>query len=334
MGLYLRKSISAGPFRFNLSKSGIGMSAGVKGLRVGSGARGAYVHAGRGGIYYRQTLGKRRALVDGKPVELPVLPPGAVEFPADNLEQDVDELVDSSGSDLVGRIAEAMSLKKPSWFANPFTYKQRKAEWQAARSCPVFYELDDHVHAAYEAVVDAGTELGRSPGRWYDAGEVQVTGQAVNKGNAGAGKSVNRSDLQIVAEPLPVPTFNFDPLSLVGSTRRLVFLPDQLLVQQGPSVGGLGYGGLRFKIKASQFITDVVPPGVQPVGTTWQYVNAKGGPDKRYSVNPQFAVLETWEMDIHHDESHFEFHTAFTDEKSVIRFAQSVAELANVLEAK
>jgi hypothetical protein len=29
MGFYLRKSVSVGPLRFNLSKSGVGVSAGV-----------------------------------------------------------------------------------------------------------------------------------------------------------------------------------------------------------------------------------------------------------------------------------------------------------------
>jgi hypothetical protein len=36
MGFYLRKSISVGPLRFNLSKSGIGVSAGVKKQTLGS----------------------------------------------------------------------------------------------------------------------------------------------------------------------------------------------------------------------------------------------------------------------------------------------------------
>lgn len=36
------------PFRFNLSNSGIGVSAGIKGFRVGTGPRGNYVHMGRG----------------------------------------------------------------------------------------------------------------------------------------------------------------------------------------------------------------------------------------------------------------------------------------------
>jgi hypothetical protein len=57
MPFYLRKSISAGPFRFNLSKSGVGLSVGVKGLRIGTGPRGHYVQAGRGGLYYRASIG-------------------------------------------------------------------------------------------------------------------------------------------------------------------------------------------------------------------------------------------------------------------------------------
>ena len=58
MGFYLRKSFRAGPIRFNLSKSGIGVSAGVTGARLGmSSTGGAYVHGGRGGLYYRKSLG-------------------------------------------------------------------------------------------------------------------------------------------------------------------------------------------------------------------------------------------------------------------------------------
>ena len=63
MGFYLRKSFRAGPIRFNLSKSGIGVSGGVTGARLGLSSTGrAYVHGGRGGLYYRKSLsaGSRR----------------------------------------------------------------------------------------------------------------------------------------------------------------------------------------------------------------------------------------------------------------------------------
>jgi hypothetical protein len=35
MGFYYRKSVNLGPFRVNLSKSGVGNSVGVRGFRVG-----------------------------------------------------------------------------------------------------------------------------------------------------------------------------------------------------------------------------------------------------------------------------------------------------------
>ena len=57
MGFYIRKSLRLGPIRLNFSKTGVGLSTGVKGARIGIDARGKrYLHLGRGGFYYRETL--------------------------------------------------------------------------------------------------------------------------------------------------------------------------------------------------------------------------------------------------------------------------------------
>ena len=65
MGFYFRKSLRLGPLRFNLSKSGVGTSTGIKGARVGAGPRGAYVAGGTGGIYFRENISKKSARRDG-----------------------------------------------------------------------------------------------------------------------------------------------------------------------------------------------------------------------------------------------------------------------------
>jgi DNA polymerase-3 subunit epsilon len=62
MGFYIRKSMSRGPVRLNISKSGIGFSFGIKGLRIGPGPKGTYFHAGRHGLYYRSRYLKRPSL--------------------------------------------------------------------------------------------------------------------------------------------------------------------------------------------------------------------------------------------------------------------------------
>lgn len=56
MGWYLKKRFGFGPLRLNLSRSGLGASAGVTGLRVNKGPKGTILNAGRDGICYRKTL--------------------------------------------------------------------------------------------------------------------------------------------------------------------------------------------------------------------------------------------------------------------------------------
>lgn len=59
MGFFIRKAFKAGPLRFNLSKGGIGLSAGITGARIGLNRRGMYVYGGRHGLYYREQLTTR-----------------------------------------------------------------------------------------------------------------------------------------------------------------------------------------------------------------------------------------------------------------------------------
>lgn len=63
MGFYFRKSWSFGPLRINLSKGGVGVSFGIRGLRVGLNRLGPYFHIGWGGLYYRTYLIGRRERV-------------------------------------------------------------------------------------------------------------------------------------------------------------------------------------------------------------------------------------------------------------------------------
>ena len=65
MGIFFRKSFRLGPFRFNLSKSGVGVSAGVKGARIGAGPHGPYIAGGKDGIYFRENLSAKNPPRDG-----------------------------------------------------------------------------------------------------------------------------------------------------------------------------------------------------------------------------------------------------------------------------
>src|SRR3974390_2691158 len=111
MGFYIRKSLSVGPFRFNLSKSGIGLSTGIKGFRVGTGPRGNYVHMGYGGLYFRQTLPSSSSSNNHR------LPPETPEAQSSNIvfneieSGSVSQMVDSSSASLLEEISS--KSKKP-----------------------------------------------------------------------------------------------------------------------------------------------------------------------------------------------------------------------------
>jgi hypothetical protein len=84
MSFYLRKAFKVGPLRLNLSKGGLGLSAGVTGARIGLSPRGAYVHGGRHGIYYRKYLKKGKSTPTGsRPVTKSVNPKSVPYQPND-----------------------------------------------------------------------------------------------------------------------------------------------------------------------------------------------------------------------------------------------------------
>jgi len=73
MAWRFRKSIKLGPLRFNLSKSGIGTSVGVRGFRVGTDAKGrSYTAASIPGTgIYNRTYSSQGRAAGGDAVPMP-----------------------------------------------------------------------------------------------------------------------------------------------------------------------------------------------------------------------------------------------------------------------
>lgn len=119
MGLVFRTSIKAGPFRFNLSGSGVGVSIGVPGFRVGTGPRGNYISMSGGGFTYRKSTGAMRSQGLQVPGPMPVsseeaeprqgqrfIPSGSTTVaPLEVIQSaDIRQLSDTDSADLVEEI--------------------------------------------------------------------------------------------------------------------------------------------------------------------------------------------------------------------------------------
>lgn len=324
MGFYLRKSVKVGPLRFNLSSSGVGVSAGVRGFRVGTGPRGNYVHVGCSGVHYRHTFPRARPRsprsvpsdVSPQPAS-PEIPPGTHEPLAEIESGSVTAMVDSSSSDLLAelnakrRIARlgpvalgggfvvvgfALLAAWPVWAlalllaiaALGAVFALRRDT--LAKTSVLFYELDEEMERAYGRLHEWASALAGCSRVWHIEAEGAVRDR---KYHAGASHLVRRQPTRIrLAEP-PYLTTNIATVAIEVGRQTLHFFPDRLLVYDPGGVGAVAYRDLKLDPARTTFIEDGgVPPDAVVIDYTWRYVNRAGGPDRRFTNNPRLPVCQ------------------------------------------
>lgn len=319
VGFYIRKSIKAGPFRFNLSKSGLGVSTGVPGFRVGTGPRGNYVHMGRNGIYYRASLGGGVANT-GRPPTSPNNPGSPVSFtPSGIVMENMTGatavcMAPTGPGDLVAQLNTASSRFSFCWPTAIAGVVIGLAVggygalilaliliplcvWlyfndESRRTVVVFYDVQDAAEQWFQALTDQWRWLTESQRTWRvtQAGAVLTPYQ--HKRNAGASALI--SSIAAAASfsgPDRLKT-NITIPSIVADKSALYFLPDRLLVRDGKRFSDVSYEHLGVYQTTQRFIEESVPPAdAQHVDTTWTYVNKDGGPDRRFNNNRILPVM-------------------------------------------
>lgn len=226
MGFYVRKSVKAGPFRFNLSKSGIGFSAGVPGFRVSTGPRGNHVSIGSHGVYYRTTLGggrRRTSAARGtrRAVSGPARSPRAVRVqPVDEVVlhdtqgAGADQLVPSGGGDLVAQLNTAAARSFPWTLLLVAVLFVAAAAgrvgvviavlgipavvWlalraRARRKVVALYEVDGPPAQWFQQVVDAFDTMAGAAKAWRLTGAGEVVGTRAYKTHAGVALEVTQA---------------------------------------------------------------------------------------------------------------------------------------------
>jgi hypothetical protein len=327
MGFYIRKSVSVGPFRFNLSGSGLGLSVGVKGFRLGTGPRGNYIHMGRGGLYYRASLDgpqrRPKRSESGIRVSRPELPLNpAVPALADVETGDVLEMRPASGSDILTQINKALSaISLWPWAlgagvaASATVYVRYASERlgialllttvvacgalayfeRLRRTVVIMYELDDESIARFKHFVDQFDAL--SADRIWN---IDASGDISDwKRNAGAQRLIKRSDATLAHRLPNLVKTNVAVPAIIGGRQSVYFFPDVVLVVEGPRAGALTYDQFDLSWKTITFVEDGgVPSDAEIVGYTWRYVNKTGGPDKRFNNNRQIPEVMYLQMSL------------------------------------
>jgi hypothetical protein len=328
MGLYLKKSVRVGPFRFNLSKSGIGVSCGIRGLRIGTGPRGNYIHAGRGGIYYRKTFStdRPRSPVMNQPIPEPISQAASLD-PTIGQFHAVDEgtsaiMQDGSSQSLLDELNEkhgrfrlwpwlfllgiaSVGVLIYQHFPEPIiglvTCAFAAATIIAAyrdtlkKTTVLLYDFDDDVLGAFANLDATFSAAAASQRIWHVQAEARVLDR---KYHAGASSVLDAENVRLSkSAPSGVKT-NILPMVTPLGRRTLYFFPDRLLVLDAVGFGAINYQNLRVELEKSKFVTGelTAPSDARVIDCTWRYVNKRGGPDHRFHNNPQLPVIETGDL--------------------------------------
>lgn len=360
MGFYFRKSISVGPLRFNLSKSGVGVSAGVRGFRIGSGPRGNYVHMGTGGFYYRATLpgGHTQRNVGPRNPSSPPAPLPNITT-VQSTSADAASMVSASAHELLREINEkhqtfalfplaigacivgclvalvAAALAGGAFWllllavlplgVLAFVAYRRD---QMRKTTVLMYDLSSPIEQTYQALHARADALRSCAGKWFQGAQSTAHDKRYH---AGAGVLVNRAPLAVVYANPPWIKSNLEAIAVRANDLSLYFFPDRVLVYDRSGVGAIEYPDLMLDVRQTTFIEERgAPPDAQVVDQTWKYVNKNGTPDRRFAANFQIPVCLYDELAVH-SASGLQLDLQFSRTGVALPFGQAIRALQHVI---
>ncbi|MPM13469.1 hypothetical protein SDC9_59826 [bioreactor metagenome] len=311
MGIRMRKSINlGGGFKINLSKSGIGYSWGVPGYRVTRTAKGTtrrtYSIPGTGLSYVDESGRNRNRTPNSgnsvRNVPEPLQPQEQVR----NIESaGIDSFKAAEIGNITSAIEKTIRLNKwstvlivcailipayPLLVVLPILGIILKIIAHKSGAVQLEYTLDDEKEDEYNRRIGAWQILAEGDKEWQVIQEAQVLNQKVN---AGAGRNVKRIVCKIdKATPFYINT-NVDTIQIKLNKELLIFLPDKVFIIRKSKVGLINYEDVSIRISQTRFIESApVPKDAVVVGSTWQYVNKNGTPDRRYRNNRQLPICQ------------------------------------------
>jgi hypothetical protein len=313
MPFFFRRSFGKGPFRLNVTSRGIGASVGVRGLRVGVNRRGTYIRAGRDGFYYQQYLDAptrpavRRdsslAAAQSNELIMPDLP----TMPRDEVVRGWARALKMPKFGMTIAVASVFlwiwfaSLNSThallglfyannAWIASiPLAFGFILGVRENMRHIDVTYELDDSESERFRVLCDAFDSAAKSDRIW----DVTATSAHDPKHNAGTSLGVTRTPAKLqVATDLIIKTNIRVPI-LTLSRGRVLFLPDRIVsIRKDNSLGSCDYEEVSAYMKPRNFVEDgALPSDATQVGSTWQYPNKNGGPDRRFKNNRELPIV-------------------------------------------
>ncbi len=324
MAWYLRKSVRVGPVRFNLSKSGIGTSVGVKGFRVGIRPNGkSYLHTGRYGLYHRQELddGKQRneTIPTREDTELHSSHPDAIQYDTATSQ----ELTPAARKELISTLNKSYKGFRLDYLCGilcailsisvlsqnnavgiislilGFLATVAVGMWESKRrTITIAYEFEDDKGEVFRNLLSAFNTLASNKRVWALIDSRSIHDAHESKLNAGASNLISRSDVQVGEGKPPWVNTNIDVPVMKARQQTLYMMPDGIFVYDAKGAGFVEYEDVSIDDNTTRFIEERPPSDAKIVDYTWKHPNKKGGPDRRFKDNYEIPICSYGELKI------------------------------------
>jgi hypothetical protein len=229
MAIYLKKSFKFGPFKINLSKSGVGFSTGVKGARISKGPRGTFVNIGKNGVYYRKSLTSFSNVSEKSEV---------VQKNNDGINKNIQ--------DIEFKNIETTNVNNlvDSEFEEEFKEIQRKFScgFFGDKKIYLFYDIDDEKEIKISKFYDSISLLQKCNKAWW------LYSQALTNDNSK--RDFGNAEVLNKTMPFPPSFIHYGApkrfitnikVPIIPLGKHLYFFPDRIFVTEGKQIGTVNY---------------------------------------------------------------------------------------------
>lgn len=303
MGFRFRKSINFGGFRINLSKSGIGYSFGFPGLRwtklANGRSRTTASIPGTGISYVTESSGPNKRQPKQN-VEVGTTVPGQYLAkttqisPEDYEPTDGKEFLEAlryyKGMQILWKALAVISfagifILTPWFVIGVYIFIGLSIYWYFRKRVNVTFCFDDKGAQTNQDLFDSMFELLSDNERMYECAETYYNSDT--KYTSGASTTITTHNVTLKKTNPPFMKTNMLCFKIQTRSKELLFLPNGILINSLFSLYFLNMKDIDINWKKTIFIEDFTPKDSECVGTTWQYVNKNGGPDRRFNNNRQ-----------------------------------------------
>lgn len=146
--------------------------------------------------------------------------------------------------------------------------------------------------AGHQSLQDALELLCQSGSAWIPV-SAKRTDARERKSNAGADSLAERVEVKFQRRAPKWVATKDKVYKAIAPGGEICFFPDRLVIQQGGRWSLESYTRLEAEYSPDRWIeAGAVPGDAIVVGSTWQYPNANGGPDRRFKENRELPICE------------------------------------------